>query len=89
MKSKIASVIAALGFMFVPAASAQDAAGTTDWREQYAYTLGVQAYIFGFTPAFFRFSNSTSTAALVDSSTQSSRRRTVKGRMTLPYSDCL
>lgn len=28
--------------------SAQDADNRTDWREQYAYTLGVQAYIFGF-----------------------------------------
>ena len=27
---------------------AVEAAGTSDWREQYAYTLGVQAYIFGF-----------------------------------------
>ena len=30
-----------------------------------------------------------STFALVGSSTQSSRRSTVSGRMTLPYSDCL
>ena len=36
-----------------------------------------------------RFANSASTAALVASSTQSSRRSTVNGRMTLPYSDCL
>jgi hypothetical protein len=28
--------------------SAQEAENKTDWREQYAYTLGVQAYIFGF-----------------------------------------
>ena len=35
--------------MFVAGASAQDPACKTDWREQYAYTLGVQAYIF---PAF-------------------------------------
>ena len=28
------------------ASAAQDATG--DWREQYAYTLGIQAYIFGF-----------------------------------------
>ena len=27
---------------------AVEAAGQSDWREQYAYTLGVQAYIFGF-----------------------------------------
>jgi len=26
----------------------QDAAGKTDWREEYAYSLGLQAYIFGF-----------------------------------------
>src|SRR5690606_25011829 len=32
---------------------------------------------------------STSIAALLGSSTQSSRRRTVNGRMTRPYSDCL
>jgi len=30
------------------AGSAQEADGKTDWREDYAYTLGVQAYIFGF-----------------------------------------
>ena len=30
------------------AVSAQEADGKTDWREDYAYTLGVQAYIFGF-----------------------------------------
>ena len=39
--------------------------------------------------AFSRFSNSASTAGFVASSTQSSRRSTVNGRMTLPYSDCL
>ena len=34
-------------------------------------------------------SRSASTAALVGSSTQSRRRSTTSGRMTLPYSDCL
>src|SRR5215469_1011110 len=29
-------------------APAQQRAGDDDWREQYAYTLGVQAYIYGF-----------------------------------------
>src|SRR5580692_4386103 len=29
-------------------ASAQGAAATGDWREQYAYTLGMQAYVYGF-----------------------------------------
>jgi hypothetical protein len=28
--------------------NAQDAARTPDWQEQYAYTIGVQAYVFGF-----------------------------------------
>jgi hypothetical protein len=38
----------------------------------------------GFRPAAFFAANSASTAALVGSSTQSRRRRTVNGRMTLP-----
>jgi len=29
-------------------ASAQGAAVTGDWREQYAYAIGVQAYVYGF-----------------------------------------
>ncbi len=29
-------------------ASAQESDETKDWREQYAYTLGIQAYVFGF-----------------------------------------
>jgi hypothetical protein len=28
--------------------NAQDAAGRPGWQEQYAYTLGVQVYVFGF-----------------------------------------
>ena len=36
MKTKIASVVVALAFLFVAGASAQDSAGKTDWREQYA-----------------------------------------------------
>lgn len=48
MKTKIASVVGALAFMFVAGVSAQEAPGKIDWREQYAYSLGVQAYIFGF-----------------------------------------
>ncbi len=42
-----------------------------------------------FSPAAFRFSNSAKTERLVASKTQSNRRSTVNGRMTLPYSDCL
>jgi hypothetical protein len=30
------------------AVSAQESTKTTDWREHYAYTLGIQAYVFGF-----------------------------------------
>ena len=45
MNAKIASMVAALAFLFVSEVSAQDAAAKTDWREQYAYTLGVQAYV--------------------------------------------
>ena len=30
-------------------ASAQGTAATGDWREQYAYALGIQAYVYGFT----------------------------------------
>jgi len=29
-------------------ASAQGTVATGDWREQYAYTLGMQAYVYGF-----------------------------------------
>ena len=48
MKTKVAWVVGALSLMFVAGASAQDAPGKTDWRELYAYTLGIQAYVFGF-----------------------------------------
>ncbi len=41
--------IFALTFATVTAAaSAQTAPATNDWREKYAYTLGMQAYIYGF-----------------------------------------
>jgi hypothetical protein len=44
--------IITLAFTYVLAstvyASAQGTATTGDWREQYAYTLGMQAYIYGF-----------------------------------------
>ena len=40
-------------------------------------------------PLAFITSCSANTAALVGSNTQSSRRRMVKGRITLPYSLCL
>jgi len=43
----------------------------------------------GLSLAFSRSFFSARTAGLVASSTQSSRRSTVNGRMTLPYSDCL
>jgi hypothetical protein len=48
MNAQTASIIGALAFTTVAGASAQDPAAKTDWREQYAYTLGVQAYVFGF-----------------------------------------
>ena len=43
----------------------------------------------GLSPAFSRRAFSASTAALLPASTQSRRRSTVNGKMTLPYSDCL
>ena len=48
MKTKIASVFGAFVLIFATSVFAQDEGGKTDWREQYAYSLGVQAYIFGF-----------------------------------------
>ncbi|MCV3244081.1 DUF1254 domain-containing protein [Mesorhizobium sp. ZC-5] len=48
MKTKIASVFGAFALIFATSVFAQDEGGRTDWREQYAYSLGVQAYIFGF-----------------------------------------
>ncbi len=43
---------AALALAVIPtfgmAVSAQEAQKTTDWREDYAYSLGLQAYIFSF-----------------------------------------
>ena len=47
MKRIICSVAVAAVLSFT-SVSAQDAAAKPDWREQYAYTLGVQAYVFGF-----------------------------------------
>jgi hypothetical protein len=46
----VALAIAAVATILTPSpARAQGAADTkTDWRENYAYTLGVQAYVFGF-----------------------------------------
>ena len=46
----VALAIAAVATIMTPSpARAQSAADTkTDWRENYAYTLGVQAYVFGF-----------------------------------------
>jgi hypothetical protein len=40
----VATTLLTLGM----AVSAQASDKTTDWREHYAYTLGMQAYIFGF-----------------------------------------
>lgn len=45
--------------------------------------------ISGVRPAFSRASFSASTANLLDANTQSSCHNTVKGKITLPYSDCL
>jgi hypothetical protein len=42
------AAVAATLFTVGMAVSAQESARTTDWREDYAYTLGTQAYIFGF-----------------------------------------
>jgi hypothetical protein len=45
------SIVLLLGIFFAwdgAPARAQDANKTSDWKEQYAYTLGVQAYVFGF-----------------------------------------
>jgi hypothetical protein len=45
--NKIALATLALISTALPA-SAQPAPVANDWREQYAYTLGMQAYIYGF-----------------------------------------
>jgi hypothetical protein len=42
-----AAITAAVMLAAVPAAPAQEADQTKDWREDYAYTLGVQAFTFG------------------------------------------
>ena len=47
----ITSILLLAALVFCPAFSVHaqpDAAAKPDWREQYAYTLGVQAYVFGF-----------------------------------------
>src|SRR5580698_2184226 len=44
-----ASILLALSLISVSSANAQPAASTKfDWREQYAYSLGLQAYVYGF-----------------------------------------
>lgn len=43
----------------------------------------------GFTSVDLRLSSSVRTAVLVGWRTQSRRRRTMKGKTTFPYSDCL
>jgi len=44
------TIVAAIGLTAVTTepARAQGGNSTSDWKEQYAYTLGVQAYVFGF-----------------------------------------
>jgi hypothetical protein len=42
-----ALVVATLLTVVIPV-SGQESDKTTDWRERYAYTLGMQAYVFGF-----------------------------------------
>ena len=48
MKNTRYRFVALTVFIFVTGAPAQDMARKTDWRGQYAYSLGMQAYIFGF-----------------------------------------
>src|SRR5580704_10642325 len=50
MKTKLAICGLALALAAVDGVQAQtpSPSATGDWREQYAYTLGVQAYIYGF-----------------------------------------
>jgi len=52
MKRKLIAALFALTLAWLVAIAPATAQGTTagepDWREQYAYTLGVQAYVYGF-----------------------------------------
>jgi hypothetical protein len=53
MKTNLFKVVFAFAFAtalltFGMSVSAQESDKTTDWREHYAYTLGMQAFIFGF-----------------------------------------
>lgn len=50
MRNAILSILVAMALLVAtsaPPAWAQGTTPTADWREQYAYTLGMQAYIFG------------------------------------------
>lgn len=48
-------LMAALAVTLGPRSEAQDVAPATDWREAYAYTLGMQAYVFGFPYVYLPF----------------------------------
>ncbi|MCC7079960.1 MAG: DUF1254 domain-containing protein [Burkholderiales bacterium] len=48
-------VMALLMATSVPSSWAQGAKGKTDWREEYAYTLGLQAYVFGYPYVYLPF----------------------------------
>lgn len=48
VKKSIAIILVAFISWSGSPAGAQDAGAKPDWREQYAYTLGMQAYVFGF-----------------------------------------
>src|SRR5215510_6086458 len=45
---RVAALMCALTLAMARPALPQSAVDLDDWREQYAYTLGVQAYIYGF-----------------------------------------
>src|SRR5215470_19277123 len=45
---RVAALMCALTLAMARSALSQSAIDLHDWREQYAYTLGVQAYIYGF-----------------------------------------
>jgi hypothetical protein len=48
LRSALPSVFLAAIALVVPVAAQPAAQASSDWREEYAYTLGVQAYVFGF-----------------------------------------
>jgi hypothetical protein len=48
MKTKTTLLAAFCGFLTLASADAQDKAVTPDWKEENAYTLGVQAYLYAY-----------------------------------------